>query len=173
VGFAASRGLINEDGGDQGFHNNGVRPTNDDLGRAGCPTPPCDGSAPGHFPFSVSGSPSDRGAFKTSALRNVKLTGPYFHNGGKKDLAAVVDFFIQGGDFDNPEKAKRIKPLSFDAEDREALIAFLRDALTDHRTECDQAPFDHPSLVVPNGPTLQAVGAAGRMINTPGLHCSP
>src|SRR5207245_2771343 len=35
VTFANIFGLINEDGGDQGFHNLGVRPTIEDLGRAG------------------------------------------------------------------------------------------------------------------------------------------
>src|SRR5882672_1825872 len=34
VNFAASNGLVNEDGGDQGFHNTGVTPTAEDIGRA-------------------------------------------------------------------------------------------------------------------------------------------
>jgi len=162
VGFAASNGLVNEDGGDQGFHNLGVRPTAEDLGRAGCPAgPQCDGSAPGRFPNSVSGSTKDRGAFKTAALRNVKLTAPYFHNGGKATLADVVAFYNRGGDFANPEKAKRIKPLSLDAGDQAALVDFLTNGLTDCRVERQRAPFDHPSLAPTNGAALPAVGAGG------------
>src|SRR5262249_41555811 len=57
LSFAAQKGLINEDGGDQGFHNNGVRPTAEDLGRAG--------TGPNGVSFSQSGSPKDHGAFKT------------------------------------------------------------------------------------------------------------
>jgi cytochrome c peroxidase len=162
VGFAADRGLINEDGGDQGFHNIGVRPTAEDPGRAGCPAgPPCDRSAPGRFPNSVSGSTKDNGAFKTASLRNVKLTAPYFHNGGKATLADVVAFYNRGGDFANPEKAKRIQRLSLDAGDQADLVEFLTNGLTDCRVEKERAPFDHPSLSPPNGAALPAVGAAG------------
>jgi cytochrome c peroxidase len=153
VSFAAANGLINEDGGDQGFHNLGVRPTAEDLGRAG--------SGPGGVPFSVSGASADRGAFKTPGLRNIKLNAPYFHNGGKATLADVVAFYNRGGDFANPEKARRIKPLSLDGGDQSALVDFLTNGLTDCRTEKQRAPFDHPSLPLPNGSSMSAVGANG------------
>jgi cytochrome c peroxidase len=80
--LARRKGLINEDGGDQGFHVIGVRPTAEDLGRKGL--------GPAGVSFSVSGANADRGAFKTAALRNVKLTAPYFHSGGKATLTEVV-----------------------------------------------------------------------------------
>jgi cytochrome c peroxidase len=153
ISFAANKGLINEDGGDQGFHNNGVRPTAEDQGRASL--------GPQGKPFSVSGSPKDHGAFKTPGLRNVKLTAPYFHNGGKATLADVVDFYNRGGDFANPEKAKRIQSLSLSASEKAALVDFLTNGLTDPRVENERAPFDHPSLSLPNGDPLPAVGAAG------------
>lgn len=151
--FAALRGLLNEDGGDQGFHNIGVSPTAEDLGRAG--------TGPQGVPFSVSRAAADRGAFKTPALRNVKLTAPYFHNGSFATLEQVVDFYARGGDFDNPEKASRIKVLSFDADDKAAVVDFLRNGLTDCRVEKERAPFDHPQLALPNGAALSAVGASG------------
>src|SRR5262249_53861603 len=74
VRFAEANGLINEDFGDQGFHNIGVRPSAEDIGRAGT-------GGLNKVPFSQSGSPMDNGAFKTPGLRNVKFTAPYFHNG--------------------------------------------------------------------------------------------
>jgi cytochrome c peroxidase len=154
VSFAAARGLVNEDGGDQGFHNIGVRPTSDDPGRAG--------TGPANVPWSVSGAVADRGAFKTPALRNVKLTAPYMHNGGLATLEQVVDFYSRGGDFANAEKSKRIKPLSFDASDRYALVDFLRNGLTDCRVENERAPFDHPSIDLPNAGSLAATGASGK-----------
>ena len=149
----ASQGLINEDGGDQGFHNLGVRPTAEDLGRAN--------TGPKGVTWSISGKASDRGAFKTPGLRNVKLTAPYFHNGGKSTLADVVDFYSRGGDFANAEKAKRIKTLSFDAGEKTALLDFLTNGLTDCRVEKDRAPFDHPSLPIPNRSALAETGANG------------
>lgn len=38
------------------------------------------------------------GAFKTPGLRNVALTGPYFHNGSRSTLEQVVEFYNRGGD---------------------------------------------------------------------------
>ncbi|MDP1822302.1 MAG: cytochrome c peroxidase [Archangium sp.] len=39
------------------------------------------------------------GAFKAPPLRNVELTGPYFHTGSYLTLRQVVDFYMRGGDF--------------------------------------------------------------------------
>jgi cytochrome c peroxidase len=39
------------------------------------------------------------GAFKAPPLRNVELTGPYFHTGSYLTLRQVVDFYERGGDF--------------------------------------------------------------------------
>jgi cytochrome c peroxidase len=39
------------------------------------------------------------GAFKAPPLRNVELTGPYFHTGSYLTLRQVVDFYVRGGDF--------------------------------------------------------------------------
>jgi cytochrome c peroxidase len=152
LGQYLRQGPINEDGGDQGFHNVGARPTAEDLGRAG--------NGP-QVSFSVSQAAADRGAFKTPQLRNLKLTAPYFHNGDKATIGDVVDFYARGGDFDNPEKARRVQGFSLQSDQRAALVDFLTNGLTDCRVENEAAPFDHPSLVVPNGPALPAVGKAG------------
>jgi hypothetical protein len=40
-----------------------------------------------------------QGAFKAPQLRNVELTGPYFHTGSVLTLRQVVDFYMRGGDF--------------------------------------------------------------------------
>jgi len=39
------------------------------------------------------------GAFKAPQLRNIELTGPYFHTGSYLTLRQVVDFYVRGGDF--------------------------------------------------------------------------
>ncbi len=149
-----TRGPLNRDGGDLGFHNIGLRPTDEDLARG-------DVGIFGGVPNSVSGSPFDRGAFKTSTLRNVKLTAPYFHTGGVATLEGVVDFYDRGGDFDNPEKSSDITPRGFTALERKALVDFLANGLTDCRVEKERAPFDHPELPVPNRETVPAVGKNG------------
>ncbi len=65
-------------------------------------------------------------AFKTPSLRNVKLSAPYFHDGSKKTLREVVEFYNKGGE--NPDQtglAKEIHPLNLDNEEIEALVNFL------------------------------------------------
>lgn len=153
VSFASANGLINFDGGDQGFHNLGVRPTSEDLGRGA--------AGPLGVKWSVSGSTFDNGAFKTPALRNVKLTAPYMHNGGIATLGEVVDFYKDRGSFDNNEQSSVMHDVNVSGGLRTALTDFLTNALTDCRTEKQRAPFDHPSLPLPNGTAVSAVGAAG------------
>jgi cytochrome c peroxidase len=150
VSFYETNGPLNRDGGDQGFHNNGVRPTGEDLGRAGL--------GPNGVPWSVSGSAFDRGAFKTPGLRNVGLKRSFFHNGGKATLLDVVNFYNKGGDFANPEKSKDMKPLSLGPTQILALVDFLQNGLTDCRVKNDQAPFDHPALPLNNGTDRPATG---------------
>lgn len=112
------------------------------------------------------------GTFKVSHLRNVEFNGPYFHNGGKSTLMQAVEFYDNGGDFDNitnPTKAPAMVPLQLTADQSKSLVAFLL-ALTDERVRWKKAPFDHPQLLVPNGENLDgtdtlmeipAVGAGG------------
>jgi cytochrome c peroxidase len=152
------------------------------------------------------------GAFKSPTLRNVELTGPYFHNGGQASLEQVVRFYNRGGDrkdqfpkdpdcggallaydaygntavaadpatglIDNSGflpgsgSASNIAPdmagtkllldticnpsqppdetLNLSITDVDDLVAFMK-ALTDERVRWEKAPFDHPSLALPNG----------------------
>jgi cytochrome c peroxidase len=181
------------------------------------------------------------GAFKTSSLRNIELTGPYMHNGGQATLEQVVYFYNRGGDrkdsylkdldcgnplFINDVYGNSVvapdsetglidnsgfKPLNggnasnmaadmaghrdvldvtcnvsranhetlnLSTSDVNDLVAFMK-TLTDERVRWEQAPFDHPSLVITNGTVgdenklnanvlkeqailLPAVGAKGR-----------
>lgn len=109
------------------------------------------------------------GSFKTASLRNVELTGPYFHNGGKATLRQVVELYDGGGDFANDALPPLIRPLGLTGDQAAALVAFLV-SLTDERVLYERAPFDHPELPVPSGQdqtgadvarTLAAVGAEG------------
>lgn len=132
------------------------------------------------------------GAFKTPTLRNVELTGPYFHNGGYATLEQVVEFYNRGGNRRRTGPASDtsgfgahgsnldpdLENLGLNAEQQAALVAFLR-ALTDSRVRWETAPFDHPQLFIPNGhrtvdgdgdgrwdddlTEIPAVGAGGRV----------
>jgi cytochrome c peroxidase len=154
---------------DSGFYNIGVRPTEEDLG-VGASHPAFgplsytrrsqNGQLHGGHGNSASVSRRDRvavdGAFKTPSLRNVELTGPYFHNGGQRTLREVVQFYVRGSDFLNKNidnlspDVHGISELQGDDEGIDALVEFLR-CLTDERVRRQSAPVDHPSLPISNG----------------------
>jgi cytochrome c peroxidase len=153
---------------DNGFNNIGVRPTWEDLGLGakdpfGHPLSESRLAQQGLFESLLNATPNDTvgadekiaadGAFKTPGLRNVELTGPYFHNGGQLTLRQVVDFYNRGGDFfenniDNVDAD--IHKLGLSEEEKTSLVAFLL-SLTDERVRYERAPFDHPQLFITNG----------------------
>lgn len=120
------------------------------------------------------------GAFKIPSLRNVSLTAPYFHNHGYASLKQVVQFYNRGGDFhdyiaeDGRTQASMmdlgVGKLGMSDEEIDALVAFL-ETFTDERVASRAAPFDGPSLKIPNGLSadgetqimlyLEAVGREG------------
>ncbi|MBI5383963.1 MAG: hypothetical protein HZA90_04680 [Verrucomicrobia bacterium] len=112
------------------------------------------------------------GSFKAPSIRNVELTGPYFHNGGNLTLRQQLDFYLRGGNFPIANSSHRdflianlnledealggvdpitLQPAFTEAEKEHAktsLIDFLLE-LTDERVKWARAPFDHPELFVP------------------------
>jgi cytochrome c peroxidase len=44
----------------------------------------------------VTGDYQDKGKFRTPSLRNVAETAPYMHNGSKRTLDQVVEFYVRG-----------------------------------------------------------------------------
>jgi cytochrome c peroxidase len=156
---------------DNGFFNTGVRPTAEDPGVAG--VDPFgntlsetrlailkrfdlfgnDFDIANELPVPADAPLAVDGTFKTPGLRNVELTGPYFHNGGKATLMQVIDAYNRGGDFgarNQPVPDPTIKPLGLSEAEKFDLVAFLL-ALTDERVRWQRAPFDHPSICVPHG----------------------
>jgi cytochrome c peroxidase len=111
------------------------------------------------------------GAFKAPQLREVELTGPYFHNGGKLTLRQVVDFYVRGGDFPVTNSHHRdFNILNLNAElqsdlsenEKVALVDFLLE-LTDDRVALEKAPFDHPQLILPlDGTAPESDGTVNR-----------
>lgn len=173
---------------DEGFYNIGVRKTAEDLGIGG-KSPfggPLSlsrriqqGENPDLAGQSVSIGPNDPiavdGSFKTPGLRNVELTGPYFHNGGRRTLKEVVQFYARGTDFGKANRPNTapdvdgIEEIQGDDRAMDALVSFLK-SLTDERVRYQKAPFDHPELRIPNGhSSVESNVAIDNMVTLPAV----
>lgn len=75
--------------------------------------------------FVVTKEEADRGAFKTPTVRNAALTAPYMHDGSVATLEEVVDWYDKGG-HPNPALSDKIKPLNLTAEEKVALVEFMK-----------------------------------------------
>jgi cytochrome c peroxidase len=96
---------------DNKFHNIGVGATEEKVSDRGR--------------FDVTHNDADTASFKTSTLRNIAITAPYFHDGSRKTLKEVMDFYIGGGN-SNPHLDKEVHALDFlTAQERADLIAFM------------------------------------------------
>ncbi len=100
---------------------------------------------PGHGALRVAPS-----AFKVPTLRNVELTGPYFHNGSAATLREVIEFYNRNSNHDPAHKSPQMFELGLSDQDIDDLVAFLK-SLTDPRVKWERAPFDHPEIFVPAG----------------------
>jgi hypothetical protein len=107
--------------------NNGLELKYKDRGLGALGRPPND-------PF----TPSNDGKFKAPSLRNIELTVPYMHDGRFKSLEEVVEHYSSGIHphenlglaFDEQDRDKATSGFKFTAEQKAALVAFLK-TLTD------------------------------------------
>jgi len=99
---------------DGGFHNigMGIKAKNPDLGR-----------------FLVTKLEGDKGGFRTPTLREIARTAPYMHDGSKKTLEDVVEFYNKGG-VPNPQLDEEIFPLKLSKQQKADLITFLKEGLS-------------------------------------------
>jgi cytochrome c peroxidase len=79
--------------------------------------------------FLVTKNRSDIGAFKTNALRDIALTGPYMHDGSLATLWDVIDHYNKGGVL-NPFLDGGIQRLGLTEEEINDLVALLGNAFT-------------------------------------------
>jgi cytochrome c peroxidase len=75
--------------------------------------------------FLVTKKEADTAAFKTPNLRNVLVTGPYFHDGSQETLWDVIDHYNKGAGLKNPWLDEDIQPLALTERDIDDLVAFL------------------------------------------------
>ena len=141
-----------------GFRNIGLRPTDEDPGRAG-----------------VTGNPADNGQFKVPSLRNVALRERFMHNGQLSTLNEVFDFYARrNGQISFPQDRDPVlnNPIAFPPPVQNDIINFLTNGLTDPRVANEIFPFDRPALHTEQGidnPLIIAGGVAGSGGITPDM----
>ena len=70
-------------------------------------------------------APEDIASFKTPNLRNVLVTGPYFHDGSQETLWDVSDHYNKGDGLQNPYLDEDVHPLALTEADIDDLVAFM------------------------------------------------
>jgi cytochrome c peroxidase len=75
--------------------------------------------------FLITKKQSDIASFKTPNLRNVLVTGPYFHDGSQETLWDVMDHYNKGAGLHNPWLDQDIQPLALSESDIDDVVAFL------------------------------------------------
>lgn len=78
--------------------------------------------------FTVTGLPQDRGAFKTTSLRNIEYRAPYMHDGRLATLEDVLEFYNTGfhlGPHTDPAMFTLVKG-RLSNKDKNDVIAFLK-----------------------------------------------
>jgi len=114
------------------FHNIGLRPAGEDIGRQ-----------------AVTGDPADIGKFKTSGLRNMSLRSSFMHNGQMLTILDVVRFYNRSS-ATFPVFTEHLDPLmdlvSVPGPRQGPMVDFLLNALTDPRVRDGVFPFDAMTL---------------------------
>jgi cytochrome c peroxidase len=75
--------------------------------------------------FLITKKEKDIASFKTPDIRNVLVTGPYFHDGSQETLWDVIDHYNKGDGLQNPYLDEDIQPLALTETDIDDLVAFL------------------------------------------------
>lgn len=117
---------------DNQFRNIGVRPSFEDPGRQ-----------------LVTGNADDAGKFRTPSLRNVGIRPRMMHNGQFATMQQVMDFYAHRNGqvpFDDNLDPLFDNPIEFTAQEEQAVVDFLVNALTDPRVAAEEFPFDRPRL---------------------------
>lgn len=129
--FSSSTRTASSEVGEVAFHNTGLY----------------DVDGQGSYPAVDTGvlritlDPADMGKFRAPTLRNIELTGPYFHDGSAATLDDVLDHYARGGRLvpegpnagdgsKNIHKSGFVRAIDMTTEERAQLIEFLR-SLTD------------------------------------------
>lgn len=145
---------------DDRFHNIGIRPKLDDLGR-----------------FKVTLDIDDMGLFKDPSLRNVGLRPRLFHTGrmpefpdspepiGESLVQQAMTLYIRGGGPHQNNLSSQMIPLNITDDEAREIADFVEHALIDPRVRDGLFPFDSPTLFSQGrdrGVRFSGVGVQGR-----------
>jgi cytochrome c peroxidase len=75
--------------------------------------------------FLITKQEADTASFKTPNLRNLLVTGPYFHDGSQETLWDVMDHYNKGDGVKNPWLDEDMQPLALTEQDIDDCVAFL------------------------------------------------
>src|SRR5437868_1405699 len=75
--------------------------------------------------FLITKQEKDIASFKTPNIRNVLVTGPYFHDGSQETLWDVIDHYNKGAGLQDPYLDEDIQPLALTENDIDDLVAFM------------------------------------------------
>ena len=75
--------------------------------------------------FLITKKEPDIASFKTPNIRNVLVTGPYFHDGSQETLWDVIDHYNKGAGLQDPYLDQDIQPLALTENDIDDLVAFM------------------------------------------------
>jgi cytochrome c peroxidase len=75
--------------------------------------------------FLITKQEKDIASFKTPNIRNVLVTGPYFHDGSQETLWDVIDHYNKGDGLQNPYLDQDVQPLALTESDIDDLVAFM------------------------------------------------
>jgi cytochrome c peroxidase len=75
--------------------------------------------------FLITKKQSDIASFKTPDMRNILVTGPYFHDGSMQTLWDVVDHYNKGDGLSDPWLDEDMQPLALTEPEITDLVAFL------------------------------------------------
>ena len=81
--------------------------------------------------FLITKKEADMAAFKTPGVRNMLVTGPYFHDGSQVTLWDVMDHYNKGDGLQNPWLDEDIQPLALTERDIDDVVAFLASLTSD------------------------------------------
>ena len=105
--------------------------------------------------FLITHRESDIAAYKTSDLRNVLVTGPYFHDGSQDTLWTVMDHYNKGDGITDPWLDEDIQPLALTEPEIDDLVAFLASLTSPQHKELGDRSMHgnllYPKLAVRNG----------------------
>jgi cytochrome c peroxidase len=85
--------------------------------------------------FLVTKKEKDTASFKTPGLRNLLMTGPYFHDGSQETLLDVVDHYNKGDGVKDPWLDEDMQPLALHENQIDDLVAFLASLTSDDYKE--------------------------------------